>query len=96
MDDRKKMFGASTDIGETINRLEATLGKVINESYAETNCSMDRAYDLAKTKLEYDRRFDVFDKDRLIKKAREVGASGGRMDWHDPWLTGGNKRHGSR
>ena len=94
--DRKKFFGTGKDVGETINRLEATLGRVINESYIEAQCSMDAAYDLAKEKLAFDRRFDNFDRDRLVAKAREVGASGGKMDWQDPWLFGGPKRHGSR
>jgi hypothetical protein len=35
--------------------------------------------------LDYDRRFDNLSKDRLIEKAKEVGASGGKLDMTDPF-----------
>jgi hypothetical protein len=96
MDDRKKMFGVGKNEGDLIDRLEATLSKVINESYSEANCSMDECYKLARQKLDFDKRFDNLSKDRVIERAKAAGASGGKMDWHDPYLWGGQKRHGSR
>jgi hypothetical protein len=86
----KPIFGTKPE------NLEHTLSRLINESYVETNCSMDEAYKRTRQLLDYDRRFDQFDRDRLVAKAREIGASGGKLDLTDPWLYGGQKRPLSR
>lgn len=86
----KKLFGNEA------HNLQATLSRVIQESYAESNCSMDATYQLAREKLDDMRRFDTFDKERLIAKAREAGSCGAQIDWTDPWLRGGSKRPLSR
>jgi hypothetical protein len=82
----KKMYG------NTAENLQNTLSQMIQESWAESNCSMDATYQLTRQKLDYDRRFDGFDKQRLVDKAKEVGASGGKLDLTDPYLRGGDKR----
>jgi hypothetical protein len=86
----KRLFGTN------VENLQNTLSKIINESYAESNCSMDECYRLTRQKLDYDRRFDNLHKDRLVAKAREVGASGGKLDWEDQYIWGGDKRPLSR
>lgn len=45
--DRKRFFGQGKDVADTLGRLEATLSKVIQESYVESNCSMTDCYKLA-------------------------------------------------
>jgi hypothetical protein len=69
---------------------------MIQESYTDANCSMDKTYELTREKLDCDRRFDAFDKDRLVAKAKEMGACGGQLDLTDPYLFGADKRPLSR
>lgn len=88
--DQKKIFGTNPE------NLQATLSRLINESYAATNCSMEETYRRTREMLDWDRRFDGFDKERLVARAREVGASGGQLDWSDPFLFGQDKRPLSR
>jgi hypothetical protein len=91
MPDLKKYFGTEPE------SLRDTLGRMIQESYQESNCSMAETYRLTRTKLDCDRRFDHFDKDRLVTKAKDAGVSGGHLDMDDPWLfPGGEKRPLSR
>jgi hypothetical protein len=82
----KKMYGTDAE------DLQNTLSRMIQESWAESNCSMDECYKLTRQKLDYDRRFDGFQKDRLVNKAKEAGSCGGKLDLTDPWLYGGDKR----
>jgi hypothetical protein len=89
--DLRKYFGTEPEC------LRDSLGRMVQESYQESNYSMDECYRRTRTKLDYDRRFDGYDKDRLVAKAKEVGASGGHLDMDDPWLfPGGEKRPFSR
>ena len=55
---------------------------------------MTETYAKAKDKLAWDKRFDALglDRARVVDKAREVGASGGQMDWQDSWLYRGKPR----
>ena len=88
MADHKRYFGMDQD------SVRNYLGRLINECYSETNCSMEDAYKLARERMDYDRRLDHFDRDRLIAKVKEAGASGGFLDLTDPYLRpGGSPRY---
>jgi hypothetical protein len=80
MQDQKRMFGESPD------NLQAYLGRVIQESWRDSNCNMDETYTRARRELDNYRPFDSWDKNRVIERAREVASCGGKMDWSDPYL----------
>ncbi len=91
MSDPKKFFGTDED------SIRNYLGRLVNECYRESNCSMDATYKLARERMDLDRRLDVFDRDRLCAKVKETGANGGYLDLTDPYLyPGGAKRPLSR
>ena len=75
------------------NSIRAALGRMVQESYQEANCNLNKAYDLVRHKMELDRRLDAFDKDRLKDKLIQTGKNGGYLDLNDPYLRpGGSKR----
>jgi hypothetical protein len=90
MSDRAKMYGDRPE------NLQATLSRMVQESWQEANCNRNLTYALTRDKLEQDRRFDHYQKDNLIEKAKEAGSNGTRIDWNDPYLVGGPKRPLSR
>src|SRR5262245_24173315 len=80
MNDPKKFFGADQD------SLRNYLGRLVNECYRESDCSMDATYRLARERMDCDRRLDHFDRDRLIEKVKEAGSNGAYLDLTDPYL----------
>ena len=87
MQDPRKYFGNDTA------SIEQALGRMVQESYGEANCHQDKCYQLVREKMEMDRRFDHFAKDRLLDKLREAGKSGAKIDWDDDYLYGGEDRY---
>lgn len=86
-DDLKRYFGNDD------NSIRAALGRMVQESYREANCAQDKTYELVRQKMDYDRRLDGFDKNRLKEKLIQTGKNGGHLDLSDPYLRpGGSKR----
>ena len=87
MNDPKKFFGNDED------SIRNYLGRLVNECYRESNCSMDTTYKMARERMDWDRRLDSYDKDKLTAKLKECGSQGAYLDLGDPFLRpGGVKR----
>ena len=88
MQDPRQMYGNKPE------NLQATLSRMIQEAHIRNHCDRNAANRDVRAMLDTDRRFDQFDRDRLLAKANEAGSCGGRLDWHDPFIYGGNPRPG--
>jgi hypothetical protein len=88
MDDKRRMYGDKPE------NLQATLGRMIQEAHIASNCDRNAANQRVREWLDNDQRFSQFDKDRLLAKANEAGATGGRLDWYDDYIYGGAPRPG--
>jgi hypothetical protein len=78
--------------GADLTNMRQSLGRMVQQSYIDANCNRPAAAQLMKEWLSHDRRFDSFDKDRLVAKVEEVGMSGGKLDLTDPYLSGSARR----
>jgi hypothetical protein len=78
--------------GNDLTNMRQSLGRMVQQSYIDCNCNRGEAAQLMKEWLTHDRRFDSFDKERLVAKVEEVGMSGGHLDLSDPYLHGGARR----
>src|SRR5215204_5472587 len=73
-----------------------TLSEMERRSRIATNFDQPAALEKMKTYLAADRRFDGYDKDRLVKRVQECRSAGATLDLSDPVLRGGEPRPGGR
>jgi hypothetical protein len=82
--------------GNDLVNIRHSLGRMVQQSYIDAKCNRNEASQMMRGWLDTDRRFDSYDKSRLLQKVDEAGKSGSRLDLTDPWLFGGDKRPLSR
>jgi hypothetical protein len=78
--------------GNDVNAMRSTLGRMVQAAYVSNNYSKPKCYQTVRHLLDHDRRFDSYDKERLLAKLEECGKTRGRLDLNDPYLLGGQKR----
>jgi hypothetical protein len=76
--------------------LSVTLREMERESRIRSNFDQGAARQKMAQWLSQDRRFDGFDKNRLVERVTECRQSGGVLDLTDPTLRGGPPRVGDR
>ena len=81
-----------TMFGDEPKDLYATLSQMERLSRERTNFDQMAAREKFKEFLERDRRFDDFDKDRLVARVQECRSCGATLDLDDPRLKGGEAR----
>jgi hypothetical protein len=67
MQDPIKIFG-----NDPLNMRHA-LGKMVQQAHIDANCDRDAANQRVRNWLDLDRRFDTYDKDRLVARVEECG-----------------------
>ena len=79
--DGKRLFGTDPD------SLRNSLGRMVQEAYNRSNCSLSDTYRTVRSWVDLDKRFDAYDRDRVVKALEEFGKSGKFLDLeNDPYL----------
>jgi len=76
--------------------LTTTLSEMERQARIKTNFSQSEAKEKLAEWISQDRRFDQFDKARLVQRVAECRQSGAVLDLDDPVLKGGQPRIGDR
>jgi hypothetical protein len=70
-----------------------SLGEMLRVARERCQQNQIEAKETMKNWLELDRRFDTYDKDRLVERVQEARYNGRTLDLDDPYLQrGGTKR----
>jgi hypothetical protein len=78
--------------GDSPRDLIRTLGTMAETALERSQQNKIAARDLMREYLERDRRFDPYDKDRLVRRVEECRSCGAKLDLEDPRLKGGEAR----
>ena len=78
--------------GDTERDKVSTLAEMERLSGVRTNFDQVAAREVFKQYLDADRRFDGYDKDRLVARVQECKACGATLDLDDPVLKGQEPR----
>jgi hypothetical protein len=68
-----------------------TLGWMVETALERSHQNKIAARDLMREYLEIDRRFDSYDKDRLVRRIEECRSNGAKLDLTDPRLRPGGQ-----